>query len=121
MYGSFATFTAALNATIAAAHPTMVIRFSTTPIYVDCNNFDAITFTGISLTSPICHINFIGAVTGPSVVGAATCAADTTLTPAQVTAAATVTANAVNQALVAQQTAAASALVATLSYRVQLK
>ena len=116
-----ATFTAALNATIAAVHATRVIRFSTTLIYVDCNNFDAMIFTGISLTGPICDINFTVAGTDPGVVGAATYAAATVPTPAQVAAAAIVTANAANQALVAQQTAAASALAVTLSYRVHLK
>ena len=69
-------------------------------------------FTRILLTSPICHINAAGAGTGLG--GAATYAAVTALTPAQAVAAAAVTINAANQALVAQSAAAAVVLAATL-------
>ena len=62
-----------------------------------------INFGGLSLTSPIRHIN---TATAPDVVGAATYAVAAALTPAQATAAAAaavvvVTTNAANQALIA--------------------
>ena len=70
-----------------------------------------INFTGISFTSPVHHINV---TTAPGVVSAATYAATAVLMPAQVATAAAVTANAANQALIAQQAVAKAALVATL-------
>ena len=105
------TFTAALDATLATGSTNMIVQLLTTPIYGDSNNFDAMNFTGILLTSPIRHIN-VGA--GAGAVGAATCTATTALTLAQITTTAAVTATAANQALVVQQTVAAAALVATL-------
>ena len=76
-----ATFTTALDATIVSGHTTMIVRLSTTPIYVDCDNFDAMNFTGISLTGPIRPTApGTGTVTG---TGAATfAAAAATTTPA---------------------------------------
>ena len=67
------------------------------------------TFTGILLTNPICHINIACAGTGP--ITYATAAA---LTPTKIAAAAAVTANTANQALVAQLADAAAVLATTL-------
>ena len=90
--------TAALNDFLATNVTSVVIRVATTPVYVDCTNFDPMLFTSILLTGPV------RAATGTS---AGTYVATVTTTPAQI---ATAAAN----AHAAQQTAAAAVLVATL-------
>ena len=62
----------------------MIIRISTTPIYVDSKNFDAMTFTGILLTGPI---RPTAPQTGTG-ADAGTYAAAVTTTPAQIATAA---------------------------------
>ena len=97
--------TTALNATVATNHPFVINQLNTAIVFVDPHNFTVMDFGGLSLTGPIWQINIDGAGTGP-----ATYAAATVLTPAQVTVTAALIATAANQALVAQQTAAAAAL-----------
>ena len=74
-----------------------MFQLNTALIFVDNNNFTVTDFGGLLLTGLIRHINTANA---PGFFGAATyaaaAAAASALTPAQVAAAATVTANAAN-------------------------
>ena len=121
------TVATALQAVVAATHVTVVFQLNTTSIYVNPNNFGVSNFTGLSLTGLVCHINAATApapapAPAPGVVGVGvgtgtgtgTGTGATSPTAAQVVAVATVTTNAANQELMAQQTAAAAALAATL-------
>ena len=91
--------TAALTNFLANNLTGVVIQVATTSVYVDCDKFDTMLFTGNFLTNPI-------RPTAPGTdmrTSAGTYAADAATTP---------TAEA--EALVAQQTAAAAVLAATL-------
>ena len=76
----------------------LFLKVNTAPVFVDCARFTVIDLFGLSL-GPIRHIN---AATAPGVVDAGATTGATPLTPAQIVAAAAVTANATNQALIAQ-------------------
>ena len=99
--------TAALTNFLTINVTSIIIWVATTPVYVDCNNFDPMLFTGILLTGPVC------ASTG---TGAATYVAATVTAPAQIATAAdnAAAATAPAQPLAAQQTATAAVLAATL-------
>ena len=73
--------------------------------------FTVLDFDGLNITGPICHLH-TGTALG--VVGASATTEVTPLTPAQVITTAAVTANADNQAFIAQQAAATTALAATI-------
>ena len=89
--------TTVLNTNITANKTAVIIVLNMALIFVDCNNFNVMDFTGLSLTGPVCHIN---APTAPGIVGedegAGTATGATPPTAAQVVAAAAVTANDAN-------------------------
>lgn len=99
-----ATMTAAFNNFLATNDTSVVMHVATTPVYINCDNFDAMLFTGISLTGPIRHIKIVG--TG---AGATTYVAAATQTPAQIAASAT------NQSLVLQQATTTVVIAATIT------
>ena len=107
------TITTYFNAVIGAGHTYAIFQLNTASVFVDPNNFTVLDFVGLSLSSPVRHIN---AASAPGVLdaGAGTATGSTPPTDAQVIAAAIVTAKATNQALIAQQAATIVAITATL-------
>ena len=59
--------TKVLNVSLVATRTVVVIQLIPAPVFVDCNNFNVMDFTGFFLIGPFCHIN---AATGRGVIGA---------------------------------------------------
>ena len=76
---STATLTKALNVSVATNTTDVVVPLNPALAFVDPDNFAVMNFTGTSLSGSVRHINV---TTAPDVVGAATYATATTLTPA---------------------------------------